>query len=83
MAPRGWRTFWLVEALTRGADADRSLLDEACRCFEQMLGYANQLGRTPRSWGCAVRRWGTPQAFLHMALISAAYNLDRRLGSEG
>ncbi|MDH3770539.1 MAG: glycoside hydrolase family 15 protein, partial [Nitrospirota bacterium] len=37
-------TFWLVEALTRAGQADRSRLEDARLLFEQMLGYANHLG---------------------------------------
>ncbi len=77
-------TFWLVEALTRGADADPSLLDEARLRFEQMLGYANHLGLYAEELGMRGEAMGNyPQAFTHMALISAAYNLDRRLGAGG
>ena len=77
-------TFWLVEALTRGADADPSLLNEARLRFEQMLGYANHLGLFAEELGMRGEAMGNyPQAFTHMALISAAYNLDRRLGGGG
>ncbi len=77
-------TFWLVEALTRGAEADPSLLDEARLRFEQMLGYANHLGLYAEELGMRGEAMGNyPQAFTHMALISAAYNLDRRLGAGG
>lgn len=75
-------TFWLVEALTRGADADPSLLDEARLRFEEVLGYANHLGLYGEELGMRGEAMGNyPQAFTHMALISAAYNLDRRLGT--
>jgi len=77
-------TFWLVEALTRGADADPSLLDEARLRFEQMLGSANHLGLFAEELGmCGEAMGNYPQAFTHMALISAAYNLDRRLVPHG
>jgi len=77
-------TFWLVEALTRGASADPALLDEARLRFEQMLGYANHLGLYAEELGMRGEAMGNyPQAFTHMALISAAYNLDRRLGAGG
>jgi GH15 family glucan-1,4-alpha-glucosidase len=69
-------TFWLVEALTR---ADR--VDEARLMFEQMLGYANHLGLYAEEIGRSGEALGNfPQAFTHLTLISAAFNLDRALG---
>jgi pentatricopeptide repeat protein len=65
-------TFWLMEALTRAGR-----VDEARLIFEHMLGSANHLGHSGEALG------NFPQAFTHLALISAAYNLDRVLGSRG
>ena len=74
-------TFWLVEALTRAGQADRSRLDDARLLFEQMLGYANHLGLYAEETGQHGEALGNfPQAFTHLALISAAFNLDRALG---
>ncbi len=74
-------TFWLVEALTRAGQADRSRLDQARLLFEQMLGYANHLGLYAEQTGHHGEALGNfPQAFTHLALISAAFNLDRALG---
>jgi GH15 family glucan-1,4-alpha-glucosidase len=74
-------TFWLVEALTRASQADRQYLDEARVLFEQMLGYANHLGLYAEEIGPQGEALGNyPQAFTHIALISAAYNLNRALG---
>lgn len=68
-------TFWLVEALTR---AHR--LDEARYIFEHMLSYANHLGLYAEQVGPDGRALGNfPQAFTHLSLISAAFNLDRAL----
>jgi GH15 family glucan-1,4-alpha-glucosidase len=70
-------TFWLVEALTRAGR-----LDEARLVFEKMLGYANHLGLYSEQVGPTGEALGNfPQAFTHLALISAAFNLDRRLGA--
>jgi GH15 family glucan-1,4-alpha-glucosidase len=70
-------TFWLVEALTR---ADR--LDEARLIFEQMLSYANHVGLYAEEIGPSGEALGNfPQAFTHLTLISAAFNLDRALGT--
>jgi len=69
-------TFWLVEALTRSGQ-----MDEARLMFEQMLGYANHLGLYAEETGHHGEGLGNfPQAFTHLALISAAFNLDRMLG---
>ncbi len=70
-------TFWLVEALTRAGQ-----IDEARLTFEQMLGYANHVGLYAEETGHHGEGLGNfPQAFTHLALISAAFNLDRVLGS--
>ena len=48
--------------------------------FEQMLGYANHLGLYAEQTGTSGEALGNfPQAFTHLALISAAFNLDRAL----
>ena len=69
-------TFWLVEALTRAGR-----LDEARFIFERMLGYSNHVGLYAEEIGLTGEALGNfPQAFTHLGLISAAYNLDRALG---
>ena len=74
-------TFWLVEALTRAGKADPEKLERARLIFEQMLGYSNHVGMYSEQLGMSGEALGnTPQAFTHLALISAAYNLDRALG---
>jgi GH15 family glucan-1,4-alpha-glucosidase len=73
-------TFWLVEALTRAGRSDRRRLDQARLLFERMLGYAGPLGLYAEQTGSAGDALGNyPQAFTHLALISAAFNLDRAL----
>ncbi len=68
-------TFWMVEALTRAGK-----LEEARFLFEQMLGYANHLGLYAEETGSKGEALGNfPQAFTHLALISAAFNLDKAL----
>ena len=75
-------TFWLVEALTRAGKVYPARLDEARLMFEQMLGYANHLGLYAEQTGRSGEALGNfPQAFTHLALISAAFNLDRALGT--
>jgi hypothetical protein len=52
--------------------------------FEKMLGYANHLGLYGEELGPQVQHLGNfPQAFTHLALISATYDLDRRLSVAG
>jgi GH15 family glucan-1,4-alpha-glucosidase len=68
-------TFWLVEALTRAG-----YVEEARYIFEKMLTYANHLGLYAEEIGPNGEALGNfPQAFTHMSIISAAFNLDRRL----
>ena len=74
-------TFWLVEALTRAGKSDPRYLKQARLIFEEMLGYANHLGLYAEETGKSGEALGNfPQAFTHLALISAAFNLDRALG---
>jgi GH15 family glucan-1,4-alpha-glucosidase len=74
-------SFWLVEALTRAGRTDPERLAEARLLFEQMLGYGNHLGLYAEQTGSSGEALGNfPQAFTHLALISAAFNLDRVLG---
>ena len=69
-------TFWLVEALARAGRTE-----EARFIFEKMLTYANHLGLYAEETGPRGEALGNfPQAFTHIGLISAALNLDRRLG---
>ena len=57
-------------------------LEEARLLFEQMLGYANHLGLYAEQTGSSGETLGNfPQAFTHLALISAAFNLDRAVTS--
>jgi GH15 family glucan-1,4-alpha-glucosidase len=65
-------TFWYVDAL---AAAGR--LDEARLIFEKMHTYANHLGLYSEEISSTGEQLGNfPQALSHLALISAAVNLD-------
>ncbi len=69
-------SFWYVEALTRAGR-----LGQARHTFEKMLTYANHVGLYAEEIGPSGEALGNfPQAFTHLALISAAVNLDRALG---
>ncbi|HEY6084023.1 MAG TPA: glycoside hydrolase family 15 protein [Nitrospira sp.] len=73
-------SFWLVEALTRAGRFDAVKLAEARQLFERMLGHANHVGLYGEEIGDSGEALGNfPQAFTHIALISAAFNLDRAL----
>jgi GH15 family glucan-1,4-alpha-glucosidase len=74
-------TFWLVEALTRAGRHDSKRLEDARLMFERMLGFANHVGLFAEQTGHGGEALGNfPQAFTHLAVISAAFNLDRALG---
>ncbi|MEW1750718.1 glycoside hydrolase family 15 protein [Streptomyces angustmyceticus] len=69
-------SFWYVEALSRAGR-----VDEARLAFEKMLTYGNHLGLYAEEIGHTGEQIGNfPQAFTHLGLISAAFNLDRALG---
>jgi GH15 family glucan-1,4-alpha-glucosidase len=71
-------TFWLVEALTRAGVYDKKYLARAVNLFENMLNFSNHLGMFSEEISRSGEQLGnTPQAFSHLALISAAFNLDR------
>jgi GH15 family glucan-1,4-alpha-glucosidase len=68
-------TFWYVECLSRLGELERARL-----VFEKMLGHANHLGLFAEELGpCGEHLGNSPQALTHLALISAAYDLDLRL----
>jgi GH15 family glucan-1,4-alpha-glucosidase len=70
-------SFWLVECLTQAGR-----LDEARLALEKMFSYANHLGLYSEEIGYSGEALGNfPQAFTHLALISAAVHLDRALGA--
>ena len=73
-------SFWLVEALTRAGSVDPAKLAEARLLFERMLGHANHVGLYSEEISGSGEALGNfPQAFTHIAVISAAFNLDRAL----
>jgi GH15 family glucan-1,4-alpha-glucosidase len=59
-------------------------VDQARFIFEKMLGYANHLGLYSEELGPRGEHLGNfPQAFTHLALISAAHCLDRAMNAAG
>jgi GH15 family glucan-1,4-alpha-glucosidase len=70
-------SFWYVECLARAGELEKAEL-----LFEKLLGYANHLGLYSEELGADGRHLGNfPQAFTHLALISAATYLDRALSA--
>jgi GH15 family glucan-1,4-alpha-glucosidase len=70
-------SFWYIECLSRSGDVRQARL-----LFERMLGYANHLGLFAEELGPSGEHLGNfPQAFTHVALISAAFDLNRRLSA--
>ena len=68
-------SFWYAECLSRSRNLEKARL-----VFEKAIGYANPLGLFAEELGAHGEHLGNfPQAFTHLGLISAAYNLDRML----
>jgi GH15 family glucan-1,4-alpha-glucosidase len=68
-------SFWYIECLARAGELEKAQL-----LFEKLLGYANHVGLYSEELGSNGRHLGNfPQAFTHLALISAATYLDRAL----
>jgi GH15 family glucan-1,4-alpha-glucosidase len=68
-------SFWFVEALARSGDVNAAHLR-----FERLLSYAGPLGLFAEQISADGRQLGNfPQAFTHLALISAAFQLDEDL----
>jgi GH15 family glucan-1,4-alpha-glucosidase len=71
-------SFWYIECLARAGQLEKAQL-----LFEKLLGYANHLGLYSEQLGSNGQHLGNfPQAFTHLALISAATYLDRVLSGE-
>lgn len=68
-------SFWYIECLARSGYVERAQL-----LFDKMIGYANHLGLFAEEIADDGRQLGNfPQAFTHLALISAAFALERPL----
>jgi len=72
-------SFWHVECLALAGQREK-----AREHFEKMLGYANHLGLFSEQLGMKGEHLGNfPQAFTHLALISAAIELDNNKKTYG
>ncbi|MCB1119482.1 MAG: glycoside hydrolase family 15 protein, partial [Chlamydiia bacterium] len=69
-------SFWYIECLSRSGQLEKARVN-----FEKMLSYANHVGLYSEELGFHGEHLGNfPQAFTHLSLISAAFDLNRRLG---
>src|SRR5271157_4664687 len=73
-------SFWLVSALARAGEVDRA---EAL--FDQLAGYANDLGLLAEEIDTASgeQLGNFPQAFSHVGLITSAWEIDKARGHAG
>ncbi len=70
-------SFWYAECLARAGN-----LKQARFVLEKAFGYANHLGLYSEELGMRGEQLGNfPQAFTHLALVSAACNLDWQLSA--
>jgi alpha,alpha-trehalase len=70
-------SFWLVAALAQAGEVDR-----AQELFDQLAGYANDLGLLAEEIDTVQNEQlgNFPQAFSHIGLIKAAYEIDKARG---
>jgi GH15 family glucan-1,4-alpha-glucosidase len=70
-------SFWLVSALAKAGEIDR-----AEELFDQLVGYANDLGLLAEEIDTANSELlgNFPQAFSHIGLITAAWEIDKARG---
>jgi GH15 family glucan-1,4-alpha-glucosidase len=68
-------SFWMAESLARAGRVDEGRL-----MLEKMLTYSNHVGLFAEEVGPTGEALGNfPQAFTHLALITACYNIDQAL----
>lgn len=69
-------SFWFIEALAKSGELERAVEN-----FEKMIGYSNHLLLFSEELGRKGEHLGNfPQAFTHLALISAAVELNKQIG---
>jgi GH15 family glucan-1,4-alpha-glucosidase len=70
-------SFWLVSCLAKAGEVER-----AEGLFDQLVGYANDLGLLAEEIDTAndEQLGNFPQAFSHIGLITAAYEIDKARG---
>jgi GH15 family glucan-1,4-alpha-glucosidase len=72
-------SFWLVSCLAKAGEVER-----AEELFDQLTGYANDLGLLAEEIDTAndEQLGNFPQAFSHIGLITAAYEVDKAKGAQ-
>ncbi|MFD2287415.1 glycoside hydrolase family 15 protein [Pedobacter petrophilus] len=71
-------SFWFIESLAKSGE-----LDKAVEYFEKMIGYSNHLLLFSEELGKKGEHLGNfPQAFTHLALISAAVELNKQISRQ-
>ncbi|WP_412468386.1 glycoside hydrolase family 15 protein [Pedobacter sp. KLB.chiD] len=71
-------SFWFIEALAKSGELERAVEN-----FEKMIGYSNHLLLFSEELGQKGQHLGNfPQAFTHLALISAAVELNKQLSRQ-
>jgi len=76
-------TLWLIEALVRAGKYDKKYLEKATTMFETVTNFRNHLGMLSEEIALSGEQLGnTPQAFSHLAYVSAAINLERVNGGD-
>ena len=71
-------TLWLIESLIRAGKYSRHYLATAETMFETVTNFRNHVGMLSEEIAISGEQLGnTPQAFSHLAYVSAAINLER------
>jgi GH15 family glucan-1,4-alpha-glucosidase len=71
-------SFWFIEALAKSGEVERAVEN-----FEKMIGYSNHLLLFSEELGRKGEHLGNfPQAFTHLALISAAVELNKQISRQ-
>jgi len=71
-------TLWLIESLIRAGKYDAKYLQIATSMFETVTNFRNHVGMLSEEIALSGEQLGnTPQAFSHLAYVSAAINLER------
>lgn len=71
-------TLWLIEALIRAGNYEKKYLELATGLFENVSNFRNHVGMLSEEIALSGEQLGnTPQAFSHLAFVSAAINLNK------